>query len=202
VKGKNSNEYGVATALKIPLDGYFDDRPYQKGTIWDETAWDWRLPDMTTPGSQDLRLMPLAEGEDPEDSGVYIDGYTNESIGRLLGNRPNGKWDGDKRLSDPLDWNILGYLNPFDIDNNGVVELPAANDPNKDNFSNQHDNDGMPYTKARVLQHTLTHEIIHVLTGPRHSMDSRCVMFKYSTNWKRDHYLCDQWRTMLNIHNK
>jgi hypothetical protein len=205
VRGQKGDEYGVATGLKIPLDGYFGDRPYEKGTIWSWDAnsgtWVWRLPVMDS-GSQDLKLRPLGECEDPADSGVHVDGYMDESLGVLLGNTPNGQWDGDKRLMNSADWEKKGHLNPFDIDHDGAVELPMANNPDADNYSKQHDDKQVAYTKARVLQHTMTHEIIHALAGPWHSKDPKCVMYEYSTNWKRDDYLCDQYRSQLKIHNK
>jgi len=91
---------------------------------------------------------------------------------------------------------------PFDIDNDGCVELPTANDPDADNQSKQQDDKLIPYNKARVLQHTMTHEIIHALAGAMHSKDPKCVMYEYSNNWKRDDYLCDQYRSQLKIHNK
>jgi hypothetical protein len=205
VRGQKGDEYGIATGLKIPLDCYFDDRPYKKGTVWNRNAstgtWDWRPPAMT-PGSPDLKLMPLGQGEDPKDSGVYVDGYMDESLGVLLGNTPNGKWDGDKRLMISSEWLSTGHLNPFDIDNDGYIELPMANNPNADNATKQQDDKGIPYNKARVLQHTMTHEVIHAIAGPWHSKDPKCVMYEYSSNWKRDDYLCDQYRSQLKIHNK
>ena len=185
-----------------------------------------------------MKLAPLRLCEDPKDSGEYIDGYVDINAGILLGNSPNGQWDGDRRL--PINpecitdseegcknnWGTMGYssfyacievrcyddwipeqdqndqLNPFDIDNNGYVELPTASDPNADNYTNQHDDNGNPYTKARVMRHTITHEICHLLAGPWHSEDKTCVMYKYSNNWKRDDHLCDWYRSLLKIHNK
>jgi predicted Zn-dependent protease len=94
-------------------------------------------------------------------------------------------------------------LNPFDVDNNGYVELPPADNPNAENTANQHDDRGRPYTKARVLQHTITHEIIHVLgRSGKHSTNEACVMNESSLNWKRDDYLSDEYRPLLSIHNK
>jgi hypothetical protein len=111
-------------------------------------------------------------------------------------------WDGDKRLMNSADWEGIGHLNPFDVDNDGYVELPTASNPEVIDASKERDDKGEPYTKARVLQHTMTHEIIHALSGPLHSKDPKCVMYQYSTNWKRDDYLCDQYRSQLKIHNK
>jgi hypothetical protein len=197
IRSQTPGEYGMAAVLSIPLDHYFNDRPYQKGTVWTGNGWE-------TPGPQDMKLSPLRDCEDQKDSGAYVDGYTDESMGILLGNRPNGAWDGDKAL--PRDEWLYGNLSPVDIDNDGIVELPRASDPSAvepDNY-NQHefDNNGKKYTKARVLKFSLTHEIIHVLAGPSHSEDSKCVMYKSLKDWKRDDFLCDSYRSLLNIQNK
>jgi hypothetical protein len=201
-----AGEYGMAIPLKIPLEYYFGDRPYLKGTIWawDENLgyWVWRDPSVDST-SADLQLMPLSMGEDPNDSGEYVDGYTDPNLGILLGNVPNGMQDGDKRLRSYQEWTNYGQLNPFDIDNNGYVELPRATDPDDPgNYARQHDDNGEPYSKARVLRHTITHEVIHVLAGGSHSTDSRCVMYNRTNNWKRDDFLCDSYRSLLWIHNK
>ena len=76
-----------------------------------------------------------------------------------------------------------------------------ATDPDTDNFSNQYDSEGNPYTLARVLKHTITHELAHTLAGPKHTEDPLCLMYKYSINWRRDNYLSDYYRSLLRIHN-
>jgi len=234
-KALAAKSYGLAQILKIPLDRYFDDHPYRKGSVWDWCEVNgvmqrcWRSPD-TAEASEDMKLSPLSLVEDSEDSGAPIDGYSDVNLGILLGNSPNGQWDGDRRyLVDPnciatckLDpaslghpttpeclesqcysnWRLNGHLNPFDIDNNKVVELPTATNPGADNYFSQHDDAGIPYTKARVLKHTITHEVIHVLAGPWHSEVFNCVMYKYSSNWKRDDYLSDWYRSLLRIDNE
>jgi hypothetical protein len=92
-------------------------------------------------------------------------------------------------------------MSPFDINGDGIVELPLAQDPNADLTDSQQDG-STPYSKARVLKHSITHEICHILakTG-EHSFNDRCVMYKYSSNWKRDNYLSDDYRKLLQIHN-
>jgi hypothetical protein len=187
IRSQTPGEYGLATILAIPLDHYFGDRPYQKGTVWTGNGWD-------KPAPQDMKLSPLRDCEDQKDSGAYVDGYTDESMGILLGNTPNGAWDGDKVLPRE-EWAANGNLSPVDVNNDGLVELPRASDPNAVNPAHQ-------YTKEKVLQFSLTHEIIHVLAGPWHSEDSKCVMYKSLKDWKRDDFLCDWYRSLLRIQNK
>ena len=197
-KAADVTSYGIAEALKIPLDHYFSDRPYAKGTVWTGSAWE---PADTSEGSADLKLMPLNLCEDYQDKIAYTDGYHDLGLKILLGNHQNNYWDGDRRLKTHTEW-ASGNLSPFDIDNNGYVELPAASDPTADIFANQHDKKGRPYSKARVLQHTITHEICHVLAGPKHSYDPDCVMYEWSADWRRDDHLSDDYRSLLMVINK
>ena len=165
--------YGLAVALETPLDNYFSDKPYLDGSTWDdsEVPADWV--------SADGRLNPLSVVEDRTDQLNPIDG--------IMGDTPDGIWDGDKRLTD-----LGGNLNPFDIDSDGRVELPVASD--LINIVNEYDLD-------QVLMHTITHEIGHALAGPTHTNDPACLMYKYSNNWSRADYLSDIYRSLLRVHN-
>jgi len=200
------NFYGLASVLQLPLDRYFGDRPYQKSSIWDPQQG-WITEDVWEPAL--MKLMPLRMCEDFTDERKYIDGWYDETIGTLLGNKANGLWDGDRRLPAYDEWAQIGHLNPFDVDNNGFVELPLASNPDADNSSKQFavydENLGTwihPYTKAWVLMHTITHEVCHVLAGSLHSQVPKDLMYKYSNNWKREDYLSDWYRSMLYIHNQ
>jgi hypothetical protein len=194
---KQAASYGVAEAFKIPLDHYFGDKPYAKTSAWDPATRVWETP----PG--DMKLMPLSLSEDPLDAMQPIDGFHDLGLLILIGNQPNGTWDGDRRLEDYGQWDSAGQMSPFDINGNGYVELPMAQDPNAGIDSNEKDAHGNYYSKARVLKHSITHEICHVLAKtPWHSFNGNCVMYKYSSNWKRDDFLCDEYREMLQIHNK
>ena len=156
-----------------------------------------------------MKLMPLRMCEDFTDERNFVDGWYDATIGALLGNQANGRWDGDLRLPSYDEWAQKGQLNPFDIDNNGLVELPLASNPDADNSSKQYAafdaNSGTwihPYTKAWVMMHTITHEICHVLAGSQHSQEPTGLMYKYSNNWKRADYLGDWYRSMLYVHNQ
>ena len=93
-------------------------------------------------------------------------------------------------------------MSPFDIDNNGLVELPFAIDPNAVTPANQYDDEGNGYNKARVTQFLATHEIGHALAGLiNHTDDHKCCMFEQSNNWKRDHFFSDQVRENVEVHN-
>ena len=125
----------------------------------------------------------------------------------IPGDTPNNVWDGDHRLFNKDEWTGEDNFNPFDIDNNGYIELPPAIDPNADNNANQYaegdPNIGWqnPYTKAWVLKHTITHEIGHALGGYEHSPFPWCLMHQYSYDWKRQDFLSDWYRAKLIVHN-
>ena len=155
----------------------------------------------------------------------------NECISVLAGNVTNNTWDGDYRLMIDrsciqdcnANWQQDGYnsneeciatlncdaawlnningLNPFDINNDGYVELPFSIDPMGNNQENQQDQYGQPYTKARVLKHTVTHEIGHAMGDVSHTTDPNCVMYEWSNNWRRDDYISDEFRAKLKVHN-
>ena len=154
----------------------------------------------------------MSRGEDPWDTGLFIqDADTGAYIydGYVTGDHANGNWDGDRRLLNNNQWNAIGNLSPFDIDNNSYVELPFASDPDADNNSKQYATyDAVsgtwtnPYTKSWVLMHTITHEIGHALGGYQHSPYPNCLMHKYSYDWKRADYISDWFRARLMVHNK
>ena len=84
-------------------------------------------------------------------------------------------------------------LTAFDIDNNALVELPLASDPNSIDRNYE-------YTKAQVLKHTITHEMGHAV-GMSHNSDSTCVMYEYSNNWSRDGKFSNYATVQKSIHN-
>jgi len=188
--------------MKIPLDHYFSDDPYQKGTVWNENTFSWD-PAPTS----NLTLMPLNLGEDPQDTGKFVTvvDENNNPVhvydGILQGDTANGNWDGDRRLLTHLEWQTGGNLSPFDIDNDDVIENPTVT-LLADADANEQDDFGNLYTKQWVLKHTLTHEIGHAIGGLAHSDFSYCLMYGYSDDWKRDHFLSNQFRSRLKIHNK
>ena len=111
---------------------------------------------------------------------------------------PLSRPQGDYRLVSITDWGSSpvseGYVSPFDINNNGKVELPLASDPA--------DLSGGEYTFAQAFRHTITHELVHTLAGPSHTNIPTCLMYKYSNNWNRQDNLSDLYRSLLRIHNE
>lgn len=179
--------YGFATTYQVPLDHYFDDRPYVDGTVWMGNGF-------TDDPVPDGRLAPLSRVEDRLDTLTPMDG--------VLGDNPDNYWDGDYRSNDQNAWFMApNQVSPFDIDGNGYVELPFASDPDADNYSKQYDFDNIPNTKARVLRDTATHELVHAIAGPPHSQVLNCLMYEESSSWRKDNYISDYIRSLLRVHN-
>jgi hypothetical protein len=59
----------------------------------------------------------------------------------------------------------------------------------------------VPYTKARVLKHTASHEMVHAIAGPPHTYIETCMMYDISNNWNKDNYISEEIRSLLRIHN-
>jgi len=235
----SQNFYGLATTLKIPLTQYFHQLPFLNGTEWTASGWA-PTPATSTPvldplskgedaSDTGVSAVPVAAAEV-----ATVDGYSDsfqveQGDGStathevLAGNTANNQYDGDMRLKDKSMWgirgqtcapgSICGELSPFDIDNNGYVELPRATDPHADNDFRQYTCDPddsectnpVPYSLARVLQFLITHEAIHAmaLKPPPylHSVDETGVMYERSNNWKRDNFISHAFREWLDVHN-
>ena len=223
--------YGLATTLKIPLTKYFHQLPFVNGTEWiggGDSPWAAASTTVLDPLSKcedvfdaGVVAMPATSVETNNVDG-YSDSFEVEQGDGstatheiLAGNFANNIFDGDMRLKDESKWgmrgepcapgSICGELSPFDIDNNGYVELPRATDPLADNYARQHDDGGAPYSLDRVLQFLITHEAIHAiaLKPPPylHSDDETGVMYERSNNWKRDNFISHDFREWLDVHN-
>jgi hypothetical protein len=177
--------YGLPVTYKIPLDHLFGDRPYIEGTVWDAVNQQW------SPGPvYNQTLAPLSQVEDRADQMTPMDGV-------LQGDSPNSQWDGDHRTDDKTAWQNPDQLNPFDIDNDGYVELPMAADPSAVAGLSEDEAD-----RAKVLMVTTTHELGHAVAGSMHTKDSACLMNEVAIDWKRSDYFSDYFRSLIRIHNK
>jgi hypothetical protein len=133
----------------------------------------------------------------------YIDGWGSlangvlDPIGSVGDKNDNGVLDaGETSLAGDLVTLAAPYaqtLTAFDINKNGMVELPVASDPNRIYTAYE-------YTRAQVLKHTITHEMGHAV-GMSHSTDSTCVMYQYSNNWSRDGKFSSYAIGQMKIHN-
>jgi len=163
---------GIASLYQVPLDFYMDanlrDRPYRDGNRDGIT------------GRND-RLDPIAAVEDANDNGVGPESIKGKSEDSLV---INAILDNDVYVAGRFDQ----HLSPFDIDNNGFVELPVASNPVSCTAPNTPVgciDRNFEYTKAHVLKHSITHELVHAL-GALHDADANSLMYEYSTSWSRD----------------
>jgi len=189
--------YGYAITLKSAIESYLGgDKPYLKGNIWTPTGW--QTINETDPGYDPAlveqhrnKLASLDKSEDPTD-GILI-----YSPGLIV--------NGDRRLGTYPEWNDFGNLNPFDINGNNIYEMPPASNPFEVDPAVEQDQFGVPYTRARVIRHIITHELGHALIGPEHSTEQVNgqfdLLFGFTNDWSRDHLLHDWSRSRIRIHN-
>jgi hypothetical protein len=125
--------------------------------------------------------------EDKDDDGMR-DGGENSII--------NDAWlDGDCYLrNDIAGGNYLaGELSTFDIDQDGLIEMPALFGP-----------DDLPtakeYSKPHVFKVIITHEAIHGL-GVGHTQESTCLMFGNVNELDKDDNLSSDAKRDLDIFN-
>jgi hypothetical protein len=183
--GKDSWFGQNTKVFALSIKNYFDDKPYRDGGYGDIVL-------------KDDKLNPLSDEtvEDKDD-----DGY----LGKKEDINKNGTLDGDKIDMNVITWKDENYLNPFDIDKNGLVELP------------QQKGDSVPqsieseYDRVRVFRHVITHELGHAVgmgngdpnkeDNLGHCFDQECVMYKNSINWHRDGYFCPYHQQLIQIDN-
>jgi Thrombospondin type 3 repeat len=175
----NADTYGVGTGTyQLPLDYMFADR------IWQDDS---------ESGEEDM-LDWVNVVEDVNDNGLddYVKAekaYESEIFGST------SSLDGDLYI-----FNIgygSGLLSVFDIDNDGMVELPLADNP-QDPANGTYEKE---YTKLQVLKHTITHECGHAV-GMSHTSVPQDVMYEYSIDWGRDNIFSDSAKAVMRIHNQ
>jgi hypothetical protein len=174
------------------MDHYFNDKPYYDGGN-------------SCTGPRSSKLEPINTVQDQNDNG------TNEKFGNKYETYPCNQ------ASCPFTTDSVTYvylngwylapatplmcgsnpvgLNSNDINNNGKVELPRAQDP-------ANINQDYEYTKQQALKHVITHEIGHAVGATHQTSDTNCIMYDQTTNWSRDHRFSDYSKGQLSIHNQ
>ncbi len=108
---------------------------------------------------------------------------------------PNSILDGDRVIYPKQAYiNYTQDLTVFDIDNDGLVELPLVGDP--DNID-----PNFEYTKEHVLKHTITHEMGHAVGIDHDDQDETSLMYIWSVDWSRDQGFIDESKAQIQIHN-
>ena len=169
--------YGSSITYEKALNFYFTDKPYKQGKTWNGvSAW----------GDPNYSLDPINLVEDKNDNAVWNTG--EDKTGGTA-----SKLDGDVRVVNSYTQN----LSPFDINSNGLIELPVASNPSS--VLSRYE-----YTKKQILKHTITHEMGHAVgaADQYHNDDSDCLMYKYSNNWSRDDKFGSVAKGKIQIHNK
>jgi hypothetical protein len=161
--------YGSGTThYEVSFDAYFAEKPYRDGGG-------------TVAANQKLDGPATTLVEDANDNATKDSREDKNS---------NGVLDGDIVLLGTF----TQQLSAFDINRNGLVELPAVTDPNQVSST-------VESTRAQVLKHTLTHEVGHMI-GMQHNQDANCLMYQYTNNWRRDHCVSADSQAQTYIHNQ
>ena len=172
-----ASRYGNSITYEKALKFYVTDKPYKTGKTWDGVS---------TWGNPNTWLDAINLVEDKNDNGIWNTGEdkTGGAASAL---------DGDVRVVNSYTQN----LSPFDINYNGLVELPVAGNPASVDSRYE-------YTKKQVLKHTITHEMGHGVgaADQNHNDDSGCLMYKYSNNWSRDGKFGSVAKGKIQIHNQ
>jgi hypothetical protein len=175
--GDAVNYGGGTTTYQIPLDNYFGEYPY----------------------SDDNMLGGSPAMLDAVDSVFVEDQNDNGTDDKVKGKKeseaqtPTSSFDGD-RLMLPIGY---GHNHTaLDVDHDGKVELPVVNDPSAAASGSYADE----YAVEQVLKHTITHELGHAV-GMNHNACSDCLMYEYSTNWRRDDSFSADEQSEMHIHN-
>jgi hypothetical protein len=172
-------KYGEPRSYQLPLDFYFGgDKPYDDGSKGRCVS-----PGRCGTVDADGRLNLPSTAEDRNDNAT-IDKSEDVNKNKVL--------DGDTYVQGSFSQD----LTVFDINNDGRVELPLATNPAAID-------PGSEYTRAQALKHTITHEVGHAAGAAKeHDTDARCVMYKYSRDWRRDDCFSAVALGQLQIHNQ
>jgi hypothetical protein len=178
-----SEYYGQPTRIfGQTILNYYTDNPYKN--------------DPNHPGNTD-GLDPVETVEDKDDDGVKDK--------KEDGNK-NGLLDGDHVDMDMATWNEEWKLNPFDINNNGMAELPqVTGDPGTVTGEGEY---WLPHVVAHVIGHEMGHSMGMGVGDPSfvdsvgHCFDQNCLMYHYSINWDRGAHFCPYHQSMIQINNQ
>jgi Tol biopolymer transport system component len=167
--------YGSSTTYQLSLNYYFEDRPYKDGTAGGLAG---QLDPISSTSVKDKN----DNSTDDKVSNKYESTGTNTANATLF--------TGDMVVLGAYD----KALSAFDINNNGLVELPIAGDPGSINTA-------FEYSRAHVLKHTITHELGHAVGIP-HNQDTTCLMYEFSNDWSRDAAFKAAAKGYIQIHNQ
>jgi hypothetical protein len=164
----------------IAIEYWFADVPYRDGgRVYTD-------PRMTKNHLLDARTN-RNRVEDKDDDGQWSGGESSIIRDQIL--------DGDCYLrNDIATGNYLaGELSTFDIDQDGLIEMPPLTGPDELPTAKE-------YSEPHVFKVITTHEAIHGL-GVGHTQEAECLMYVNVNELDKDDYLSSDAKRDLDIFN-
>jgi hypothetical protein len=139
---------------------------------------------------EDLTGNLLIDGDHPvrnDPTSTVYDSLSSKYV------KPYPGSDIDKDGKDD-EWDFLFELSPFDINNNGMVELPVRGTVDEIEIATEN-------SKEQAVKMIVTHELGHNVGITMHTSDSTCAMNNESNNLIRDNHFSQSAAELVRIHN-
>ena len=209
----DEDSYVSCRVFQKAFDNFFavsagkGDRPYlDDATFTGTKANDMRKAELWT--GPDNKLDPIGLVEDADDNGLLgsVENKVNLSsettTPRLTGDHPvpcgttdpacKPDTNGDGWPDTPWEYNHA--LSPFNINNDGKIELPLVAQVNQ--ITPLHS-----FSIEQAAKHVTTHELGHATGVAVHTDDSSCVMYKATDDFLRDGHFSAAAAEKIRIHN-
>jgi len=144
-------------------------------------------------GNPDVREDATGDGRLDGDYPVRIDLFDPDPAYSDKGLTPPTSADIDMDGKEE-EWDNTFDLSPFDIDGNGMVELPVVSFLNEIDTLTEN-------SEAQAAKMIITHELGHNVGITIHTSDSTCAMNNESNNLIRDNHFSQDAAALVRIHN-
>jgi hypothetical protein len=167
---------------RTAIYNYVKERPYIDGNGTDDGSGN-AAPVCMQAGANINNINGILESidavDDKDDDGLLDGGEDNRTC-------DDSELDGDRMIRPSAscafpDCAMGQDLSGNDIESDGRAELPRASDPGT--LTSGVDTD--EFTIEQIVKHVTTHELGHTIGMPHNSVNG-CLMYEYTTDWKRD----------------
>lgn len=203
--------YGPRVEIyKKSLDGYFRDKPYRRPPAHPDDASP--RPSFTDAQGTVIPMLPPYEEVGDFQVVIGVPDLTSDNgildPGETFVTVPDANGVPTLRLKgDTYDRNSFAReMSALDINNDGCVELPLADDPSLLSRCNPGADaaSGEQATKRQVVRQLVTHEMGHMVGIGDHSNDllNPDAMAAFNLNWTRDGFFSPGSAAKVMIHNR